>query len=145
MSRSVEAAEAQARASVDDLEVVTQTMEADLAQDYFNLRSFDAQDEILARNVKLYREQVTLTEKQYKSGIVSKTDVLQAQTLLDSTVVQEIDFRRQRRGLEHATSPSCSAGRPPSSPSTQNRSTPFAAARPARAACRPPPPPARRR
>ena len=65
--RTVEASNAQLQASADDFQVVLQTMQADLAQDYFNLRSFDAQDKILLASVQSYREQVALDSPPTKS------------------------------------------------------------------------------
>ncbi len=82
--------------------MVLQTATSDLAQDYFNLRSFEAQADILHRNVELFRQQVDLTETQYKSGLAAHSDVLQAQSQLESTLTQEEEARRQRDDLEHA-------------------------------------------
>ncbi len=100
--RSHESAEAQAQASVDNLEVVRQTLLADLARNYFNLRSFDAQYEILMRNLGLYEEQLELTRFQYQAGLISEIDSLQATVQLESTRAQAADTQRQRTDLEHA-------------------------------------------
>lgn len=110
--RSYEAAKAQTAASEDDFEVVLQTATADVAQNYFNLRLFDAQADILHHSVDLYRQQVELTQEQFKAGLAGRTDVLQAQSQLDSTITQEIEARRQRDDLEHALA--ILTGRPPS-------------------------------
>jgi multidrug efflux system outer membrane protein len=110
--RSYEAAKATANASADDYEVVIQTATADVAQNYFNLRLFDAQADILHRSVGLFREQVELTQTQMKAGLAARTDVLQAQSQLDSTITQELEARRQRDDLEHALA--ILTGRPPS-------------------------------
>ena len=56
--RSVEASAAQEHASEADFEVVLQTLEADVAQNYFTLRSLDAQDLILHSTVESYRQQL---------------------------------------------------------------------------------------
>lgn len=100
--RLSEAAIAQVRATEDDYEVVLQTLEADVAQDYFSIRSLDAQAAILAKNVESFRQQVSLTQTQQKAGLVGPIDVLQAQTQLNSTIAQEVETRRQRTDLEHA-------------------------------------------
>ena len=100
--RSYESAKAQTQASLYDLEVVRQTLLADLARNYFNLRSFDAQYAILTRNLDLYQEQVKLTEDQYKAGLINETDLLQAKVQLESTHAQSADTLRQRTDLEHA-------------------------------------------
>jgi multidrug efflux system outer membrane protein len=125
--RSYEAARAQVRASLYDLEVVRQTLMADLARNYFNLRSLDAQQEILARNLALYQEQVDLTQNQYKTGLINETNLLQATVQLESTRAQEADIRRQRTDLEHAIA--ILLGRPPAQFSLEPR--PLDAAPPA--------------
>ena len=102
VSRSYEAAQAQTQASVCDLEVVRQTLLADVAQNYFNLRLLDAQAAILDRNLAMYQEQVDLTGQQLKAGMINETNLFQARTQLESTKVQMVDFRRQRADLEHA-------------------------------------------
>jgi multidrug efflux system outer membrane protein len=100
--RSYEASKAQLQASADDFQVVLQTLEADVAEDYFNLRSDDAQDKILLASVQSYRDQLKLTRTQLKAGLVGNLDIAQAESLLDATVTQEIDMRRQRADTEHA-------------------------------------------
>jgi multidrug efflux system outer membrane protein len=100
--RLSQAALAQLRASEDDYQVVLQTLEADVAQYYFNLRSLDSQQQILAKTVESFQQQVSLTQTQQRAGLVGLTDVLQAQTQLNSTITQEVDIRRQRADVEHA-------------------------------------------
>ena len=100
--RSYEASVAQARASEADFQVVLQTLEADVAQDYFNIRALDSQQQILAESVELYRRQLGLTQKKLAAQIVGKIDIYQAQTQLNSAIAQEVEVRRQRLDLEHA-------------------------------------------
>ena len=100
--RSVESAEAQSMVSVHDLEVVRQTILADVARNYFSLRALDSQAEILARNLALYDEQLQLTRNQFKSGLANETNALQAEVQLETTRAQAADTQRQRADLEHA-------------------------------------------
>lgn len=102
LQRSYESAQAQVQASIYDLEVVRQTLLADLARNYFNLRVLEAQQEILERNLALYREQAELTRKQYEVGLVDETNALQAEIQLEATQAQATDVQRQRADLEHA-------------------------------------------
>ena len=60
MAQSLESANAKTRASADQYAVVLQTLEADLAQDYINLRALEAQDDILTENIKLTQEQLDI-------------------------------------------------------------------------------------
>lgn len=100
--RSYEAAQAQMEATVIDVDVVRLTLTADVAANYFTLRSLDAQAEILARNVQTFRDHLALTQKQFSTGMVSRIDVVQAQAQLDVTLTAEIEVHRQRADVEHA-------------------------------------------
>lgn len=112
MRRSLESANAQARATEDDFQVVLLTLEGDVAQNYVNLRLLDFQDDILRQNVAAFRHELSLIETQFRAGLASQLDVLQAETQLHSTVTQEVDVRRQRADVEHALA--ILLGRPPS-------------------------------
>jgi multidrug efflux system outer membrane protein len=100
--RSLEAANAQVQFSMDEQEVVLQTVEADLAEDYFNLRSFDSQYQTIETSVETYRKQVELTQTEYRAGLDSEADVASAQALLDSTLTQQVETYRQRQEEEYA-------------------------------------------
>ena len=108
--RSLESATAQAQASADDLAVVQLTVETDVAQFYYGLRSLDAQAQILTENVASYREQVRLLSAQVKSGLVSPIVLNQAQAQLQATLAQQRDIERARADQEHALAILC--GRP---------------------------------
>jgi len=110
--RAYEASKAQLQASADDFEVVLQTLEADVASDYFNLRSFDTQYDIVVENVASYDKQLQILKTQQKHGLVSSLDVLQAQALRDTVVSTEHELQRQRDDTEHALA--ILVGRPPS-------------------------------
>jgi multidrug efflux system outer membrane protein len=102
VARALEAANANVRFSIDDYAVVMQTLEADVAQDYMNLRSFDRQAEIIGRSAKLYRDQLNLTKRKQQAGLAGGLDVAQAQALLDQTEAQVYDLRRQAADQVHA-------------------------------------------
>jgi len=110
--RSVEAADAQAQASADDLIVVLQSVQADVAQNYFLLRSLDSQAEILRKTVEVYQRQLDLLETQFRAGLVGRITLAQQEAQLYFTATQEIDVRRQRADVEHTLA--CLTGRPPS-------------------------------
>jgi multidrug efflux system outer membrane protein len=111
--REVEASEAQARASVTDYGVVLLTLTADVAQNYFTLRSLDAQERILSETIDLFRQQVDLTKTRQGVGIAASTDTLQAQVQVDTAEAQLVEVRRQRADTEHGLA--ILTGRPPSS------------------------------
>jgi NodT family efflux transporter outer membrane factor (OMF) lipoprotein len=100
--RNVEANEAGTQASVADLENAKLSAQADLATDYLLLRVQDAQIDLLENTAAAYEKSLTLTRNQYAAGVVSRGDVVQAETQYKSTQAQVLDARIQRQQLEHA-------------------------------------------
>jgi multidrug efflux system outer membrane protein len=100
--RLSESADAGTKVSAAEFAVVLQTVEANVAQNYFNLRGLDTQAAMLAKSLELYRHQVELVGKQVKAGLVPQTDLLQAQTQVEATTGQLNEVRRQRVNVEHA-------------------------------------------
>ncbi len=100
--RQVEADEANAQASAADLAGMRLSIQAELAQNYFTLRVNDTLSKLLEATLAAYEKSLTLTRNQYASGVVSKADVLQAETQLKTAQAQKIDIQVQRAQLEHA-------------------------------------------
>ena len=100
--RTVESNEASAQASAADLDALRLSTQAELAQNYFQLRALDAQKQLFDGTIVAYRRSLTLTQNQYTAGIVAKVDVIQAQTQLKTTQAQALDIGVQRAQLEHA-------------------------------------------
>jgi len=102
IGRTVEANAASAQASAADLEAARLSAQAQLAQNYFQLRALDAQQQLLEDTVSAYDKSLQLTQNRYAAGVVAKADVVQAQTQLKTTQAQAIDIGVQRAQLEHA-------------------------------------------
>ena len=100
--RTVEAARADAQATLADLESINLSVHAELAVDYFQTRELDAEAQLLDSTVGSYVKQLELTENRYKGGVASQVDVAQAQTQLETARAQAIDVRAQRAQFEHA-------------------------------------------
>jgi NodT family efflux transporter outer membrane factor (OMF) lipoprotein len=100
--RSVAAAREEAQASRADYETAKLSLQAELALDYFELRSADAQKQLLDDTVKAYTDNVQLTLERFNKGVAPKADVAQAQTQLETTSVQDTDVTVQRTQFEHA-------------------------------------------
>ena len=100
--RSVEAGRDNAQASEADLAAAQLSAQAELAQDYFLLRSQDAQKQLLDQSVASFQKALDLTRNRYDSGVAAKADLLQAETQLKTTKAQAIDLGVQRAQLEHA-------------------------------------------
>ena len=100
--RTVEANQASAQASAADLEAARLSAQAELAQNYFQLRALDTQKQLFDETLAGYERSLKLTQNQYAAGVVAKADVIQAQTQLKSTQAQAIDLGVTRAQFEHA-------------------------------------------
>jgi outer membrane protein, multidrug efflux system len=100
--RSFESATANAYATERDFEAVWLALAAEVAAQYFAVRSLDAQAAVLDRSRDVFAEQVRVVEARRRAGLVSDLDVAQAQTQLASTVGQQADVARLRAEAEHA-------------------------------------------
>jgi NodT family efflux transporter outer membrane factor (OMF) lipoprotein len=109
---TVESARANAQASAGDLENVSLSLHADLAADYFQARTLDAEEQLLNDNVQAFQKALELTQNRYKGGIASAVDVAQAETQLETTRAQAIDVQVARVQFEHAIA--VLIGEPPS-------------------------------
>jgi NodT family efflux transporter outer membrane factor (OMF) lipoprotein len=100
--RQVESSVATAQASAATLQSLRLTTQAALAQSYFQLRALDAQIKLLNETVQTYQKTLKITQNRYAAGIAGQTDIIQAETQLESTRAQAINFGIQRAQLEHA-------------------------------------------
>ncbi|HME73100.1 MAG TPA: efflux transporter outer membrane subunit [Myxococcota bacterium] len=100
--RAVEANRATAQASAAAVALSRLTLEAELAVDYFQLRTLDAQMKLLEDTAAGYQKSLQLTENRYNAGVAARTDVAAAETQLKTTQAQAIDVGVQRAQLEHA-------------------------------------------
>jgi NodT family efflux transporter outer membrane factor (OMF) lipoprotein len=100
--RQVTAAREQAQASAADLANTRLSLHAELAIDYMEVRSADAQIKLLNDTVKAYTDAVNLTRDRYEGGVSPLSDLTQARTQLDSARVLETDISVMRAQYEHA-------------------------------------------
>jgi NodT family efflux transporter outer membrane factor (OMF) lipoprotein len=100
--RTVSASKEEAQASAADLQTANLSLHAELAVDYFELRSADVQEQLLDNTVKAYTDAVQLTQSRFDGGAAPKSDVAQAQTQLDGARVQDTDITVMRAQFEHA-------------------------------------------
>jgi NodT family efflux transporter outer membrane factor (OMF) lipoprotein len=100
--RGVTAAREQAQAAAADRETVRLALHAELAIDYFSLRSAIAQQKLLDDTVTAYQSALQLTQDRYNGAIAPLSDVAQAKTQLATARVQATDVAVQRAGYEHA-------------------------------------------
>ena len=110
--RQVAAARDRARASAADRQTINLSLQAELALDYFALRSADAQRRLLDAAVAAFTEALRLTTNRFEGGAAARSDVTQAKTQLEATRVQATDLAVQRARYEHAIA--TLTGEPPS-------------------------------
>jgi NodT family efflux transporter outer membrane factor (OMF) lipoprotein len=100
--RAVEGASDNAQASEADLAAVRLAVQAEVVNDYIQLRVADTQQRLYERTVEAYRKSLQITQSQYRAGVTSRADVELANTTLQQTQAQAIDNELTRRQLEHA-------------------------------------------
>jgi NodT family efflux transporter outer membrane factor (OMF) lipoprotein len=102
VSRTVESNTASAQASSATLHALLLSLQATLAQNYFQIKVLDSQKALLEETAKAYEKTLTINQNRYAVGMVAKSDVMQAQTQLESIRAQSINLGVQRAKLEHA-------------------------------------------
>jgi NodT family efflux transporter outer membrane factor (OMF) lipoprotein len=99
---AVASARASQQASAADLAALNLAIRAELASDYFALRSEDTQQQLLDKTVFDYAKALQLTQNLYRGGAAALSDVAQAQAQLETAQTQAADIRLQRAQTEHA-------------------------------------------
>jgi hydrophobe/amphiphile efflux-1 (HAE1) family protein/NodT family efflux transporter outer membrane factor (OMF) lipoprotein len=100
--RGFESARAQAAASLASYYSVLLTLEADVAQNYFGLRSLDAEIATVNRTVELRKEQLQLVRGRFEGGVGNELDVARAETELANTEAEAAGLAKRRAELENA-------------------------------------------
>ncbi|MBS0457586.1 MAG: efflux transporter outer membrane subunit [Proteobacteria bacterium] len=109
--RTLEQSKANAAASAALLASTRLSLQAQLAQDYLQLRVIDAQKQLLDATVAGYQRSLQVTQNQYQAGVAARADVVQAQAQLESAKAQAIDLGVSRAQTEHAIA--VLVGKPP--------------------------------
>jgi NodT family efflux transporter outer membrane factor (OMF) lipoprotein len=100
--RSVTAAREETQASEADLETIRLSVHAELAMDYFEMRSLDAQKHLLDETLVAYQRALELTQNRFDGGLSSRAEVAQARTQLETARSQDIGVGVDRATHEHA-------------------------------------------
>lgn len=99
---SVRANVAAAQVSAADLANTRLTLQADLAVDYYELRTQDALKQLLDSTVVAYRESLRLATVLFETGIANDETVAQAETQLETAEAQDTNLGIARANFEHA-------------------------------------------
>jgi multidrug efflux system outer membrane protein len=100
--RSFESAGDTAQASLADYENILLGLKADVATNYFAIRTADSEIDVQVRSIKSFQDNLNLTNSRFQGGISTQLDVDQAEATLDSAKAQLATLRSQRATLEHA-------------------------------------------
>ncbi len=111
--RSFEAAGARAEATVADYRNVLLTLTADVAANYFQVRSLDGEIALLERAIELRADEVRIASARFEAGSVPEIDRAQAELELASARAALADARRRREQAFDALALLC--GQPPGS------------------------------
>jgi len=99
---SVASARASEQASAADLATLDLGIHAELANDYFTLRSEDTQQELLDKTATDYASALELTQNLYDGGAAALADLDQAKAQLETARTEASDMRLRRAQTEHA-------------------------------------------
>lgn len=100
--KTVSAQRAEADGAAADLANAKLSVQAALAMTYYQLQAVDSMQQILRDMVLLYEHMLRLTERQYQSGAIVRSDVLLAETQLQSVQAAEISNKLARTQYQHA-------------------------------------------
>jgi multidrug efflux system outer membrane protein len=102
VSDSVKAANADTQQSEALFRSVLLALQADVAQNYFNLRELDAELDVFTRTVALREQALTLVQHRFDEGEISELDVAQAKSELATAKSDAMTVQRERAASEHS-------------------------------------------
>jgi multidrug efflux system outer membrane protein len=105
--RTVEGSRARMAAAEDDLESLKLAIQAEVAVDYFALRSQDTQYRLFKETAVTYSRSLELTQNRRAGGIATDLDVSQAETQLRAAEAQIPAVDLQRTNLRYALATLC--------------------------------------
>jgi multidrug efflux system outer membrane protein len=105
--RLSEAARARSLASADDLESSKLSVAAEVASDYFTIKTLNDEYALVTNSIEAYRRSYELTQNRRKGGAVSDLDVAQAATQLHAAEAQLPDIELRRTQTLHALAVLC--------------------------------------
>lgn len=100
--RQIESDSAAAQASAADLANARLSAQANVAINYFSMRISEQRIQLYEATVAAYARSVQIVQNQVDAGIVSRVDLVQAQTQLEQTRAQLVAENITRAQFEHA-------------------------------------------
>jgi multidrug efflux system outer membrane protein len=105
--RSFRAAREQAQASAAAYQSLLLSLQADVAETYFMIRSIDLDRQVVAATIDLRKKNLTLVESLHEGGADSEVDVAEAETELASAQADFVGLDLRRAQLENALGVLC--------------------------------------
>src|SRR5258706_1637745 len=102
LSDSSRAARLDAQAQEAAYRSVLLALQADVAQQYFSIRSLDSELDVLDKTIQLRKEALRLVRHRYDAGDTSELDVAQAMTELATTQAEQERVDGSRAQRDHA-------------------------------------------
>ncbi len=102
VGRNVEASRADTAQSEALFRSVQLALQADVAQNYFELRRLDSDQDLYRRTVTLREEALKLVQRRFSEGDISELDVSRAKNELATAQSDAIGVARRRAASEHA-------------------------------------------
>lgn len=102
LDATASAAQAGVQASREDLALARLSAQAGLVQTYVAIRTAEQQAAVLQQALTAYERALQLTRYRYEAGVVSASDVTQAQLQVSSTQAQLIEVNSSRTQLLHS-------------------------------------------
>jgi multidrug efflux system outer membrane protein len=102
VSSTVDAAQAEAQRSDALFRSVLLSLQADVAQNYFNLRELDAEQDVFTRTVALRAEALKLVQRRFDEGYISELDLARAKAELATARAEAMSVARLRAVSEHS-------------------------------------------
>ncbi len=104
LRRASEAARAELLATRENQQAVRQTLVAEVALAYFNLREFDAELEYVQASLAARRQSLDLVRARLEGGVASRLEVDQAQSLVAAAQASAAQLERAREQTENLIS-----------------------------------------
>ncbi len=120
--RSFESVRAEAQVTAADYQNILLTLTADVAVNYFLIRSLDAEIHLLRRTIDLRDQSVQILQGRFSAGAIPEMDLSQARTAFASARADLADTTRQRAETMDAIALLC--GKPVSSLAIPDRPLP---------------------
>ncbi|BBP98716.1 multidrug efflux system lipoprotein [Burkholderia sp. SFA1] len=102
VANTVQAANAETQQSEALFRSVQLALQADVAQNYFNLRELDAEADVYTRTVQLREEALKLVQKRFNEGDISELDLARAKSELATARSEAMTVQRLRAASEHS-------------------------------------------